>query len=361
MNMFEDRGRQIVALSWLAILAASGTFAGTQPSGLTIASEYPWRRLQPACEHTQGAAACEVTDWPTFEISASRIKTLFEQEEFAGLERAFREIAADNHRYPTGKSLMSAAYLGMREAMPGDGVDSRPGEIIAHWRAKFPKSIWTVFAAARYEYALAWTARTQQYASAVSDEGWIGFKKHLNTAKKLLDSAPPALKDQPLWHNLMLAIVLDLNGVSTEALGVYRKAIERWPAHYEFYDLMISRLIPRWGGSWSDVNGFIEAASEAQKATEGKSLYTRLYLNLTEDPDIPIWQTKARWPELKQGFEDLITRYPDPIFVSQYLDYACRFHDAEAYKSATARQAGGLPVRFPPDWDSKIWPRMCPP
>src|SRR5690348_10068874 len=122
MNTSRRSARGVLCLLALECLAAGGAGAATQPGIPTIASEYPWQRLPLACNKIKDAPACKVVDWPDFDTAVYRIKTLFDNEEFAGLERAFSEIAANNQKFPSGKSLMSAAYLGMRQAMPSSGV-----------------------------------------------------------------------------------------------------------------------------------------------------------------------------------------------------------------------------------------------
>lgn len=242
--------------------------------------------------------------------------------------------------------------------MPTSRVDQKPGATIDRWRKKYPKSIWVPFAQARYEYALAWNARTQQSASAVSEEGWAAFKDYLARAKATLDAASPELKNQPIFHNLMLAIILDLEGVAANAGAIYYAAVERWPDHYEFYDLMISRLVPQWGGSWATIDEFIEEAAEQRKAIDGRSIYARLYLNLTADEYFPIKETTAQWHELKKGFDDLVTRYPDPHFLNMYASHACLYKDAETYAKVMSRLTPQTLREG--DWVATTSTRNCP-
>src|SRR5258708_15822896 len=144
----------------------------------------------------------------------------------------------------------------------------------------------------------------------------------LREAEQVLLDAPQQLKDTPLWHNLLLAISLDTNTVQSDPQATFESAAKAWPDYYDFYDLMLSRLVPIWGGSWEKVDSFVDYWARQRVEREGTSLYARLYINLGGQRVTPD-ETSLDWNRMKQSFVDLIARYPDPVFKNLYASYAC--------------------------------------
>ncbi len=62
--------------------------------------------------------------------------------------------------------------------------------------------------------------------------------------------------------------------------GYFEEGVRRWPEYYDFYEVYVSRLVPKWGGSWGAVDQFISSWSVKRLSSEGDSMYARLYTNL---------------------------------------------------------------------------------
>jgi hypothetical protein len=244
-----------------------------------------------------------------------------------------REIASSKKRFVNGDSPASAAYWAFRRLMPAPRTNESHQGKISRWRDAVPASYFVPFAQSRLMYANAWNVRGSGFAGSVSKESWELFGIRMQEAEKILLDAPEALKDTPYWHHLLLAITQDSSQSSNSVDAVFEEAVKRWPTYFDFYELRLTRLVPKWGGSWEQVESFIDKWSTQLARSEGSSVYARLYVSVKKQGVTPE-QTRMDWAKMKRGFEDLVQRYPSRDFKNLYASYACFARDKVAFSAA---------------------------
>jgi hypothetical protein len=336
-NAAQSKQRPVfAALLMLSVtmLAASQAFAQVPAQ-----QPYPWQRR--AAECLDAAKAHErrcmpEENWPTFELTIQRVASLYSGDQFALLERALQDVVSSKKRFDDGDSPAASAYWTFRRLMPAPGTNARHKDQIAKWRTAVPSSYFVPLAEARFTYASAWNVRGSGQGGSVSKESWELFNLRLREAEQILLDAPAALKDTPLWHNLMLAIALDASQTTHTPDEVLEEAARRWPDYYDFYEVRLTRLVPKWGGSWRQVESFIGRWSDELSSSEGHSLYARLYVSL-KDQGVTPDQTAMDWAKMRRSFEDLTKRYPHARFKNLYASYACFARDKPAFSAATAK------------------------
>lgn len=305
---------------------------GPRPGEFKKLGIYPW-----SCYGVQGDV-CKGEDWPDLPTSADRLKLLYylnpQLKSFGLLEQALKDLSGSDKNFLTGEPLSSTPYFAFHQIFKGPGAGEHERMQLAQWKAAFPNSHFVALAEAAYQYADAWNARGGGYAGTVSPESWKLFDSRLRAAQKLLDSAPAAAKKTPLWHGLALGIALDSRNKNRVA-PVFKAAVTQWPRQFEFYTHAVSRSTPKWGGSWEIVEAFIDHWSKQQQATEGLSMYARLYISLAGTA-LPS-DTKMKWERMRASLEDLATRYPDPAFKNYFAAYACFARDKLAYTKAMSQ------------------------
>ena len=77
-------------------------------------------------------------------------------------------------------------------------------KIHADWEKAYPDSITARVATARFYVAYAWHARSTEYASKVTDEGWRLFKERLAKARTVLDQSKSLEPKCPMWWSASL-------------------------------------------------------------------------------------------------------------------------------------------------------------
>jgi hypothetical protein len=335
-------------IQWfLALLLACVT--GTPHADELAGPRYPWDNRPTKCftEPSASQPECIFDNWPSFEETIRRLAFLYGTEQFALLERAMTDLTKSEKTFASGKSTASAAYQAFRRLMPAPGTRPNEQDRIRRWKEAIPNSYFVVFADARYLYGDAWNSRGSGYAGSVSPESWDLYALRLQEAEKKLMSAPQSLKDTPLWDNLLLAIALDSRKVESVPQVVFENAVKRWPRYFDFYEVMLTRLTPKWGGSWDDVEMFIDKWSRQRESTEGTSMYARLYIGMLSQGATPD-ETAMKWAKMRTSFDDLVARYPEPRFKNLYASFACFARD----KSSFGKAMSLLPSRelMPDEW-----------
>jgi hypothetical protein len=297
---------------------------------------------------TTGARGQEGSrSWSSWNETKDQVTTLYRTSQFMDLEAALKDASLSQKTFLEGDSPAAAAYWAFRLMVPAPGFVEPHQMQVTRWKSVVPKSVFVDFLRARIAYANAWNARGSGGSSSVSPESWDLFYIRLDEAEQILVNAPEELKGSPLWHNLLLAIVLDNPKSANKPDAVLERAAKRWPRYFELYELRLTRMVPKWGGNWADVEAFIEGWNRKLAATEGASLYARLYISFRNQNVTPN-ETAMNWTQMKAGLEDLTRRYPSTLYKNLRASYACNARDKDAFRSALAQLA-------PSEIDSRSW------
>ena len=120
----------------------------------------------------------------------------------------------------------------------------------------------------------------------------------------------------------------------SEQVALFNEATKAEPYFYGTYFSFATSLLPRWGGSLTDYDQFVETAVEKTRAVDGETMYARLYWALSRgewDKD-PFKDLHIRWKSMRAGFDDLMKRYPKSQWnLHHYAYFACRAHDGKSF------------------------------
>lgn len=113
-----------------------------------------------------------------------------------------------------------------------------------------------------------------------------------------------------------------------------RLAMAKFPTYHPAFFSAAHYLRPEWGGSFAMIDDMAREATRASQQAEGKAMYARIQWALSDAfPGALFQRTKASWPDMKAGFEDMVRQYPAPRNLNAYASFAC-----EARDFATMRQ-----------------------
>jgi hypothetical protein len=117
--------------------------------------------------------------------------------------------------------------------------------------------------------------------------------------------------------------------------------------------------MPRWGGSYGEVDNFIQEMVRTTSAERASEMYARLYsvfATMEGDETDVFKDAYARWPQMKQGYQDMVSRYPRSEWTrNAYAAFACIAGDAQTYGSARS----AIKKLAQPAWTSKHSPAIC--
>jgi len=286
----------------------------------------------------------------------ARLRHLYQASNFAELDATLACLLNDPKKFQSGKPGASAVYWFFRREMPAPGVEDAQAARVKAWQKQKPDSVFAAFAELRLMYALAWNVRGSDYAKDTPGGSMQAFQQGLLQSEKLLLDARQDYRHTPIWQNLLLAVSLDAQHPQSDPGAVFKEGVSRWPNYYDFHELILTRLVPRWGGSWETADAFIVGWTRQLQTSEGESLYARLYASLILGGADPR-ETRLDWPRMKRSLDELIKRYPDPVHKNWAATLACVHGDPAYYKLAMQR-IGPQDLR-PAAWVAGTAPATC--
>lgn len=256
------------------------------------------------------------------------------EQDFAAYQNAFEEARASGVIAENGKPLYALVSDWFLE--PFQSLSSREtalslqDEMLDAFRAYFERSP-SPFSAAIYADALRTTAfkrRSTTYGHLVRLDQWRSRDALLTEADVVLDShADP---ENFSWR------MSDYRRSANEGrFEVFQQRFEdAWRLDRYNVDLCRSHarmLLPRWlGRDEHDLENFARQAVELTKDRYGLGFYALIQQANTEVGDHTLRDTLCDPAMVKQGFEDLLLRFPAPSVMNLYADMLEWMGDTQA-------------------------------
>lgn len=154
---------------------------------------------------------------------------------------------------------------------------SQFGQRLSGWVAKNSTDPIPLLLRAEYHLETGWAKRGHDFAANTSAERMAAFAAHM--AKALADiNAAINLDDRNPYSFWLKLRILQGNGLSQAFLAAFHDAVAKHPAYYPLYDIALSTLQPRWGGSTAAMYAFVDKyAGNAPGFSPLKLLYLDLY------------------------------------------------------------------------------------
>lgn len=258
-----------------------------------------------------------------------------ENSKFEKLNLVINEINKQDCKLQDGRYAINFVMYGFENAFKGmDNWDLLLSKIQKLKKAQ-PNAAYPTLAEAKYWIDYAWIARGYGFAASVTPEGWKLFNERLTNAKSILIKNKKIGSTSPAWYELMVNVETGLNSTQENKDKYFLEGFTRYKTFLPLYITKRNSLEPKWGGSWKDVDKFINWSANNTKNTDGLSMYSQLYFgvfsNMTEPSDF-FSNTLVDWSKYKQGFEDLIRLHPKSQFhLNAYASMACLANDKETY------------------------------
>lgn len=283
---------------------------------------------------TLQAQECDsrLINWNDYDQTLISLSDAYHKENYASVEKALDCLMNSEKTFTSGKPGSVATYWFYRNEMPGPGADEIDALRIKQWKESVKDSPYANFAELRLLYSQAWNERGSKYANETSENQFKRFDEKLVLTEKEILSEANTLKETAISYNLLMAVSLDTQSTKTSPAAVFEAGVSRWPNYYDFYEVFLTRLVPKWGGSWEEVDAFIDYWSEKLQEPESNSLYARLYYNVHMHNQVSPRSTRVDWAKLKPSLISLYTKYPANIHYEIAASYSCLFSDHEFYK-----------------------------
>ena len=293
----------------------------------------------------QSVAASELELKDRAAISDSAEKA-FLREDFSQLEDVARSYRAAKSRTASGTWKLTYFYIGIL-----DGIDAliaaKEQEAafrdvegrITRWAQQYPDSPSAYIILSSVHISHAWAYRGSGVASTVRPEAWAPYRKYISLARQNLEAHKSVAAADPRWYQTMIMVAMAEGWERDKFDRLLDEAIDREPAYYQTYFQAIDYLMPKWHGEIGEIEEFAQEAVRRTSTQEGRGMYARIYWYASQAHFQNELFTKsfAAWPRMKEGFEDVIARYPDSWNLNNYAKFACLARDKETTRELLKR------------------------
>jgi len=131
---------------------------------------------------------------------------------------------------------------------------------------------------AQYFYDKGWFKRGAKFASKTRADHMLEFEQYMQKALADCETAIKLNASNPYIYHLRTKIVRIFPSKFKTA---FDEAISKYPSYFPIYEWAIGTLTPKWGGSVSSMNAFVDKfAGHAPEGSPLKLLYLSLYRSL---------------------------------------------------------------------------------
>ena len=305
--------------------------------------------------------AADVSAAPEMEARAEirrATQTAFVRSDFVTLNNTARSYRTAKSRTSSGLWLLTLFYSGIDDLGDTEGRDAQQRERLfaqlesrtALWTKQFPDEPVAHIAHANMLIKHAWAYRGGGVASTVARADWAPFYQYIAKARAYLEANKKVASIDPKWYEQMISIATAQGWERPAFDSLLAEALEREPLFYQTYFGALNYLLPKWHGNITEVEAFAQNAVKRTAAIEGGSMYARIYWYASQsqfDSDL-FAESRVSWPRMRDGFDDMIKRYPDAWNLNNFAKFACLAED-----KAKARE---LMPRVSLEFVSEAWP-----
>jgi membrane associated rhomboid family serine protease len=265
-----------------------------------------------------------------------RAQQLFLAGDYKLLEELMNRTVGRMEDMPDGTSSYAGIVTGLSNLFTFGGLST---EVVfghtADWRRAIGHSVMADLVEAMAFTEWAWSARGNGYANSVSSQNMAAYAYRTEMAAAALEEIADRAATNPLWYTLSLDVGRD-HGLEKEKLrDIFEEGEPQFRRYLPLYSRMLRILMPRWGGSFEDVDAFIDQVYSKSVTARGYERYAELYTTYArfEGDEIDFFrETRAFWSGIRVGYLGLLKRYPKSDAVLNDFAYmACRADDGVTY------------------------------
>jgi hypothetical protein len=284
----------------------------------------------------------------------------FQTEDFATLEAMLHPPDGELLSFDDGSTRVESAVAGIDELFKQGGSPAPTLSLLAKWRRQFPLSDGPDLIESLLFRTWAWQARGQGYAKEVSPQAWVEYAQRIEMADAALADAADKSQKSPAYYSLVIALGVDQSKDRKDLQRQIDFSLEDFPEYFPPHQAMVRALLPRWGGSYVEIDDYVEYVQAKVPAERRPEIYARLYATLAwlEGDEVDLFlETIAKWPKVKEGYDALLVRYPNSDWLRNiYAGMACRARDAETYRALMSELGERV---LPQAWTGKYSVEMC--
>jgi hypothetical protein len=286
---------------------------------------------------------------------------LFMAGDYERLDGEMNQYVGSLEDLPDGSSRYEGLVGGLADLLRFGSL--APEVAFGHttdWRRRVKNSTMADLAEAMLLTEWAWSARGNGFANSISSQNMALYEYRTEMAAAALDDLADRAAKNPLWYTLSLEVGLDQSKDREKLQALFDQGMATAPKYRPLYRRMLRILMPRWGGSYDDVDKFIDKIYAQSAKTRGYERYAELYSTYArlEGDELNLFaDTPAFWSGMRTGYLGLVKRYPNSDAVlNSFANFACRADDKVTYN----RLRGAVGKRLSStSWSTKYSIESC--
>lgn len=265
---------------------------------------------------------------------------LFSDGDFLRLESLMNRYAQTLEDLPDGGSRIEGLVAGLDDlfsfgSLTADEVFGRT----ADWRRRVKGSVFAELVEAMAFTDWAYAARGTGGANTISTQNMALFAFRAEMAAAALSELKDRAAKYPLWYTLSMDVGVaqanDKEKAKEQLRPLFDHGVKIAPNYRALYGRMLHALMPRWFGSYEEVDQFVNAIYGQTAPVRGYERYAQLYSMYArmEGDDLDLFRdTPAFWSGMRSGFYGLVKRYPkSDAVLNSFANFACRAGDKAEY------------------------------
>ncbi len=258
-------------------------------------------------------------------------RAAFERCDLLTLEAIYNDSFASLETLPDGRRGYSAI-----ENLIGAAFNTENGTIedaeklLQRIHEAWEASGKTAFASAVYAdsfFSMGYLYRGTDVAMAVSDDSWQAFNTCIERAHDILIESAAQAAECPIWHRYLFFMGLADGCTAAQRLARFERALAFDPYDVNLYTNRAYQLLPRWHGTYAEIEAFARNAVAYTSPQLGNSIYARIYAHLCDMEHVP--DMSADWAQLRAGFEDWFELTKSQYVLNTYASLADLFEDKD--------------------------------
>lgn len=280
------------------------------------------------------------------EVSAATRKYLYKQD-YEGLEALYKKLNDPHERTPSGLWKLEV-YFNMIKVFLDGGVDPEYWQAMEKrardWQQQIPDSVVAHIFEAYIHFKRATVQRGIGQGKTVNPNDLTYMTAWARQGYEALQKVRGQAPGHPEWHRAMVSLQPYLGMRAADVDRVVREGMAVQAAYHPMYFEASYYLLPKWGGSSAMIDRLARNATAASSGTEGRALYARIYwaLDNQQYQGSLFKASQASWPDIKNGFMDIIAQYPEPYNLNAFAYFACLAGDYATVDDILQRIGGDL-------------------
>jgi len=291
-----------------------------------VKAQYPGRDSNLKCEYIEG----KFSDNGTLPFVLP-IKNYIQSYNFADAVVVIESYLNKRVFSAQGQPLFSLAAKELEASFDDENESIEQNErLLAHysdWHASRPDC---PYAAAAYAHGLQVTGHSHRgtdWAHKVKPHQWQAMQAYNEKAQSIYDATRNNFQNHWYWTKNYFRFALVSGVQAPEIWRRFEKCVATNAYDYEIYDTMAFMMMPRWHGSFEDIEKVAQIAAQATQQHCGDMLYARVISSLYDFHFLP--ELQFDWSRLKKGFQDWLNLFPSD-YTKTY--FACSAYAMGEYK-----------------------------